>query len=238
MIKKENQAIIQENQKLRYANSNVLGNITDYKNKYTLVLESQKATEDKNREILMKNGDLERDLINASKEVRFANDQIRSLERALVNKEDEVNDLERQLLELKDSKLGKSQQLNQVNQELMEKVQEYQTQLKKEQVEKFKLNEKLMDRESLILKLESERQNLKYDNQKKIGYSQHEYDGLLKALGLDKESDVEHGIKKLRKQSKLCNKLNRLITEVEGKKPDSLSNSLRWVKGLLHDFIE
>ena len=60
----------------------------------------------------MKNGDLERDLINASKEVRFANDQIRSLERALVNKDDEINDLERQLLELKDSKLGKSLQLN------------------------------------------------------------------------------------------------------------------------------
>ena len=80
----------------------MLGNINDYKNKYTLVLESQKATEDRNREILMKNSDLERDLINASKEVRFANDQIRGLERALVDKEDQVNDLERQLLELKD----------------------------------------------------------------------------------------------------------------------------------------
>ena len=83
----------------------------------------------------MKNSDLERDLINASKEVRFANDQIRGLERALVDKEDQVNDLERQLLELKDQKLDKSQQLNQVNQELMDKVQELQTKLKKEQVE-------------------------------------------------------------------------------------------------------
>ena len=28
-----------------------------------------------------------------------------------------------------------------------------------------------------------------------------------------------------------------MITEVEGKKPESLSESLRWVKGLLTDFI-
>ena len=60
----------------------------------------------------------------------------------------------------------------------------------------------------------------------------------MKALGIEKEADIEHGIKKLRKQQKLCSRLNRLISEVEGKKPDSLGNSLRWVKGLLHDFIQ
>lgn len=81
----------------------------------------------------------------------------------------------------------------------MGKVQDLQAKLKKEQVEHFKLNEKLMERDNLILKLESERQNLKYDKQKKIGYSQYEYDGLLKALGLDKDSNIDHGIKKVRK---------------------------------------
>ena len=60
----------------------------------------------------------------------------------------------------------------------------------------------------------------------------------MRALGIERESDIEHGIKKLRKQQKLCSRLNRLISEVEGKKPDSLGNSLRWVKGLLHDFIQ
>ena len=39
----------------------------------------------------------------------------------------------------------------------MEKVQELQAKLKKEQVEQFRLNEKLMERDNLILKLESER---------------------------------------------------------------------------------
>lgn len=39
----------------------------------------------------------------------------------------------------------------------MGKVQDLQAKLKKEQVEHFKLNEKLMERDNLILKLESER---------------------------------------------------------------------------------
>ena len=60
-------------------------------------------------------------------------------------------------MELKDQKFDKSAQLNQVNQDLMEKVQELQAKLKKEQVEQFRLNEKLMERDNLILKLESER---------------------------------------------------------------------------------
>ena len=73
----------------------MLGNITDYKNKYEVILKSQKATEDKIRELQVKNGDLERDLMNTSKEARQANDQIRGLERALVCKEDDIVDLER-----------------------------------------------------------------------------------------------------------------------------------------------
>ena len=52
----------------------MLGNITDYKNKYEVILKSQKATEDKIRELQVKNGDLERDLMNTSKEARQAND--------------------------------------------------------------------------------------------------------------------------------------------------------------------
>ena len=60
----------------------------------------------------------------------------------------------------------------------------------------------------------------------------------MKALGLDKEVTIEHGVRKLRKQTKFISKLNKLVCEVEGKKPDSLGDSLRWVKGLLHDFIE
>ena len=58
---------------------------------------------------------------------------------------------------MRDSKFDKSEQLNQVNQDLMGKVQDLQAKLKKEQVEHFKLNEKLMERDNLILKLESER---------------------------------------------------------------------------------
>ena len=75
----------------------------------------------------------------------------------MVCKEDDIVDLERQLLELRDQKFDKSSALNQINQDLMEKVQELQAKLKKEQVEQFRLNEKLMERDNLILKLESER---------------------------------------------------------------------------------
>ena len=60
-------------------------------------------------------------------------------------------------MELRDQKFDKSSALNQINQDLMEKVQELQAKLKKEQVEQFRLNEKLMERDNLILKLESER---------------------------------------------------------------------------------
>lgn len=48
----------------------------------------------------------------------------------------------------------------------MARIADLQQQLKKEQVEQFKLKEKLMERDSLILRLESERQNAKFEKQR------------------------------------------------------------------------
>ena len=51
----------------------------------------------------------------------------------------------------------------------MSRITDLQSKLKKEQVEQFKLNEKLMERDNLILRLESHRQNLKFDVSKRQG---------------------------------------------------------------------
>ena len=95
--------------------------------------------------------------MRANKESHFFNDKIKNLEKALSRKEEDIMDLEKQLIELRDSKFDKSQQLNQVNANLMSRITDLQAKLKKEQVEQFKLNEKLMERDNLILRLESHR---------------------------------------------------------------------------------
>ena len=37
---------------------------------------------------------------------------------------------------------------------------------------------------------------------------------------------------------KFCHKVNKIVSEVEGRKVDSLSESLKWIKGLLSDFVQ
>lgn len=36
---------------------------------------------------------------------------------------------------------------------------------------------------------------------------------------------------------KFCYKVTKIVSDVEGRKIDSLSDSLKWIKGLLTDFI-
>ena len=90
----------------------------------------------------------------------------------------------------------------------MARITDLQAQLKKEQVEQFKLKEKLMERDSLILKLESHRQTAKFEKQRnRNGQAAAKTLGpeeIMKALGMEKEADIEHGLKKLRKSQKFC----------------------------------
>lgn len=48
---------------------------------------------------------------------------------------------------------------------------------------------------------------------------------------------VDQIIRRLKKEHKLCGKLARLVGEVEGKPAESLNAVLKWIKGLLSDFV-
>jgi hypothetical protein len=39
------------------------------------------------------------------------------------------------------------------------------------------------------------------------------------------------------KERKFCNKVIKLVRDVEGKKPENLKDAWRWIRGLLHDFV-
>ena len=61
---------------------------------------------------------------------------------------------------------------------------------------------------------------------------------LLKLIGADKsQTSFEYLLKKLKKQQRFCNKIVKLVSDVEGHRTESLSDCFNWVKGLLKDFI-
>jgi hypothetical protein len=95
-----------------------------------------------------------------------------------------------------------------------------------------------------------------------LGYTQHsrassmktltcppehgQYDKLItdvfKLLGLERPCDFEDAKdllkKKVKKMWKFCHKVNKLVNEVEGKRVESLSECLNWIRGLLSDFCD
>ena len=61
---------------------------------------------------------------------------------------------------------------------------------------------------------------------------------LINLIGIGKEKvNYESVLRRLKKQQRFTQKIMRIVSDVEGKKTDSLTDCLRWVKGLLQDFI-
>ena len=61
---------------------------------------------------------------------------------------------------------------------------------------------------------------------------------LLRLIGVEKDkANFDSILRRLKKQQRFTQKIIKIVSEVEGKKTDSLSECLRWVKGLLQDFI-
>lgn len=56
-------------------------------------------------------------------------------------------------------------------------------------------------------------------------------------LGCGSITELLNTFKKANKEKKFCHKILKLVKEVEGKKPDTYKECWRWVRGLLHDFI-
>jgi len=50
--------------------------------------------------------------------------------------------------------------------------------------------------------------------------------------------DIPNSLKKIRKEKKFCQRITRLVKDVEGAKPENLKDAWRWIKGLLHDFVQ
>jgi len=56
-------------------------------------------------------------------------------------------------------------------------------------------------------------------------------------MGVKNVQELISAMKKAHKEKRFSNKVIRLVKDVEGKKPDSLKDCWRWIRGLLHDFV-
>jgi len=56
-------------------------------------------------------------------------------------------------------------------------------------------------------------------------------------IGVSSIQELISTFRKIQKDRKFCSKVTRLVRDVEGKKPDSLKDCWRWIRGLLQDFI-
>ena len=59
----------------------------------------------------------------------------------------------------------------------------------------------------------------------------------MEVAGVNNYSDLLLTLKKMHKEKRFCHKIAKLVKDVEGRKPDSLKDCWRWVRGLLHDFV-
>ena len=61
---------------------------------------------------------------------------------------------------------------------------------------------------------------------------------LLRAIGADQERpNFEFILKRLKKQQNFAKKVQRIVSDVEGRKVESHKECIKWIKGLLIDFM-
>eukprot|EP00347_Sterkiella_histriomuscorum_P020697 403336824 len=79
---------------------------------------------------------------------------------------------------------------------------------------------------------QSQIQQKTFDKDQQIQVSQ-----ILKMLGCSTLQELSQFHKLAVKERKFCKKIQKLVKDVEGKKPEHLKECWRWIRGLLHDFI-